>query len=114
LANAARWRKRHQERAIKTLRTILLRQYGLTDDDYAALLTSQDGVCAICGTNDPGRGNGGQRRHFSIDHDHLTGRVRGLLCDRCNRVLGRMDDSPELLRKAAMYLEARQFGDGFQ
>jgi hypothetical protein len=80
----------------------------LTDAEYTALLASQGGVCAICGTDDPGRGNGGQRRYFSIDHDHLTGRVRGLLCDRCDRVLGRMDDSPELLRKAAKYIEAWQ------
>jgi hypothetical protein len=60
--------------------------------------------CAICGTteNPGGRSRAGV---FHIDHDHETGRVRGLLCSRCNTALGYMDDDPTKLRDAADYLE---------
>ena len=53
-----------------------------------------------------GANTGHARRHFSIDHDHATRRVRGLLCVRCNLVLGRIDDDSALLEKAATYLRA--------
>lgn len=56
------------------------RQLGITDDDYARLLAAQGGCCAICG-NPP------RTRRLHTDHDHATGRVRGLLCYRCNRGL---------------------------
>lgn len=61
------------------------------------MLEEQGGVCAICGT-----GNGQKMLH--VDHDHGTGRVRGLLCHQCNRVLGLAHDNPELMRKAIEYL----------
>ena len=54
----------------------------LTEDDYAALLAAQDGRCAIC-RRPPKEGG----RRLSVDHDHATGAVRGLLCFRCNRGL---------------------------
>jgi hypothetical protein len=55
-------------------------QLGITDDDYEALLAAQGGGCAICG-NPP------KTRRLHVDHDHKTGKVRGLLCHRCNRAL---------------------------
>lgn len=72
--------------------------YGLSQDEYEAMLLKQKGLCAICG---------GKCRHenLSVDHCHATGAVRGLLCENCNRGLGLMMDSPELLRLAASYLE---------
>lgn len=85
-----------------------MQRYGLTLESYAALLASQDGKCAICGTSEPGG-----RGRWHIDHDHSCcpeGRgcvscVRGLLCTNCNRGLGHFHDSPEKLRAALHYLE---------
>jgi hypothetical protein len=68
---------------------------------YEAQLARQGGGCAICGYIPlPGR------LRLNIDHDHKTGQVRGCLCARCNRGIGWMRDSPDLLRSAARYLEA--------
>lgn len=74
--------------------------FGLTWDEYDALLVAQDGRCAICG--------GRPRKNLlAVDHDHKTGEVRGLLCSRCNhRLLGSANDDPARLRKAADYLES--------
>lgn len=75
--------------------------YGLSQERYEALLAAQDGRCAICRTDDwPGKDH---RPH--VDHCHETGRVRGLLCDFCNRGLGLFGDDPARLRAAADYLE---------
>lgn len=60
------------------------RLYGITLADYDAMLAAQQGACAICHRTDPG----GKTDLFHVDHDHVTGRVRGLLCNRCNRCLG--------------------------
>ena len=75
-------------------------KYNITPDDYDALLASQSGVCAIClGPQE------GQKR-FAVDHDHASGRVRGLLCTRCNRSLGGFGDDPATLSRAAEYLRS--------
>ena len=76
----------------------LVRKYGVTLTDYASMLASQDGECAVCGKK--------QERAFDVDHDHATGAVRGLLCTSCNRMIGHSGDSPERLRSAAAYLES--------
>lgn len=73
--------------------------YGLTPEQYAALLEKQDNRCAICRTDTPG-GKGG----WHVDHDHKTGAVRGLLCNDCNNGLGRFLDDPARLRAAIEYL----------
>lgn len=77
-------------------------EFGLTGDQYAGLAESQHNACAIC--RRPCRTN----RRLAVDHDHVTGQVRGLLCGSCNNGLGRFRDDPELLRSAAAYLEAHQ------
>lgn len=59
-------------------------KYGLTTEDYETMLTEQDGKCFICFTDKPG----GHRKNFCIDHDHETNVIRGLLCNRCNGILG--------------------------
>lgn len=74
--------------------------YGITYDEYELLLACQDFRCAIC----LGRP---RKNALSVDHDHKTGEIRGLLCSRCNhRLLGSANDDPARLRKAADYLEA--------
>lgn len=80
------------------------RRYGITRQDYLEMLESQEGKCAICGTTEIGRKN---HTHFHVDHNHTTKKVRGLLCDLCNRGLGYFKDTASILRKAANYLEER-------
>jgi DNA-directed RNA polymerase subunit RPC12/RpoP len=82
-------------------RSELKRRYGLTPEQYEAMLVAQDYRCAICGTESFTDCN----RRALVDHDHETGEIRGLLCNRCNGGLGLMDDSIELLEKAIRYLK---------
>ena len=76
----------------------LKKKYGIALDDYNKILSEQGGVCKICSSKD-----GYQNLH--VDHCHTTGTIRGLLCQGCNVTLGKMKDSPRLLRRAALYLE---------
>lgn len=71
--------------------------YAITKDEYEKLFKLQNGVCAICKTND-------DKRSLAVDHNHITGKIRGLLCIKCNVVLGIMKDSPDILRAASHYL----------
>ena len=75
----------------------LLWRYGLTPYSFQSLLDSQSGKCAICSVIPKSR--------LHIDHNHETGRVRGLLCGNCNMGLGLFKDSKELLNLAKLYLE---------
>lgn len=78
-------------------------RYGLTGRQYNALLKKQGGVCAICGN----KSNHKTQKYLHIDHNHSTGIVRGLLCIRCNTVIGSCKESIEILNKAAKYLYHR-------
>jgi 5-methylcytosine-specific restriction endonuclease McrA len=79
----------------------LRRKYGLSLEDFNAMLAAQGGVCAVCGTDDPK----GRHDTFAVDHDHETDEVRGLLCNPCNLALGIAEDDPQRLRAMADYLE---------
>lgn len=74
------------------------RQYGITIDEYDAILEKQGGGCAICKGDTKGRGR------YHVDHCHETGKVRGLLCAKCNILLGHANDDTRLLRAAISYL----------
>jgi len=78
------------------------RKNGLTDEQYDALY--RDPRCAGCGSS-----SGPQRRHalqrLAVDHDHATGKIRGLLCHDCNRTIATAHDDPSILRRLADYLE---------
>lgn len=78
-----------------------LKGYGLTPADEKQLLVLQDGVCAICKSAE-GRTD---RKWLSVDHDHSTGVVRGLLCSDCNTGIGALGDTAEDVRRALAYLE---------
>lgn len=73
----------------------------ITFEEYTELLVKQQDCCAICGI--PSEESG---KALAVDHCHETGRVRGLLCGRCNRMLGLADDRADYLRNLATYLEA--------
>jgi hypothetical protein len=74
--------------------------YGLTLEQYQFLLAKQQGRCAICGRTD----NFGVA--LGVDHDHETGIVRGLLCDKCNQAIGALREDPELFEAAIAYLSS--------
>lgn len=76
----------------------LKRQYSITEAQYEAIAAKQNNRCAICHCQQ-------HYQRLSVDHDHKTGMVRGLLCVQCNRGLGRFFDSPLRLRAAADYVE---------
>jgi hypothetical protein len=92
------WSRKHPD---KIRANALKYKYGLSVEDYNNLLIKQGGKCLLCGAIHPG-----DREQFSVDHCHVTGNIRGLLCTKCNRGLGCFNDSPELLHKAAVYIES--------
>jgi recombination endonuclease VII len=82
-----------------------LKKYGLSKEDYEAMLNRQEFKCAICAEphlDIPEKKWG--RAKLSVDHNHKTGKVRDLLCHRCNSMLGLIDEREELLRQAIAYL----------
>lgn len=77
----------------------LKREFGITLEEYDSVLQNQGGVCAICGKVPS------ESKPLGVDHNHETGKVRGLLCDNCNLILGLAHDNSDILSKAAIYLE---------
>jgi len=95
--NPERWHAQSRESSRKSGRKRRL-EIRFSDEWYQERLKAQNGCCAICGelfTETP-----------RIDHDHISGETRGLLCNPCNLGIGILNDDPELLRKAALYLES--------
>jgi hypothetical protein len=82
----------------------LRRDFGISLADYLELFAHQRGVCAIC--RQPERSKrAGKLKQLAVDHDHETGRVRGLLCSNCNPMIGYAKDNADTLRAAAIYLD---------
>lgn len=75
-----------------------------TVEEYNKLLDEQQGCCAICGKEETTVSRWGTLAHLSIDHNHKTGKIRGLLCMRCNHLLGHSRDNINILFKAIQYL----------
>ena len=86
----------------------LERKYGITVSDYNEMLQAQDGKCAICREN-PHHVRDGEVMRLCVDHNHVTGQVRGLLCIDCNRGLGFFEKTDGLIDLAASYL--RSYGE---
>lgn len=81
--------KRQREKHYKS-------KYGMTISDYDAVLENQNGKCAICEET--------KDKLLNIDHDHTTGKIRGLLCNSCNTALGLFQDKEEVIKRACLYL----------
>jgi len=97
----ARWIEKNPDRRAHYQRSAALkRRYGLTEDEFQAMLADQGGLCAIDGCSNPAN---------RIDHCHLTGRTRGVLCHRCNVRLAALEDV-EWASNAAAYLERYKEG----
>ena len=97
-------RARARENYHKTKKSVqdrrLRKQYGIGNDDYEQLKSLQGDKCAICGEEQ-------NDKRLAVDHNHDTGKVRGLLCEKCNRGLGLFCDNVDLLEKAVTYLRER-------
>jgi hypothetical protein len=75
-------------------------KYGVSEEWYLTTLAAQDGACSICGVIPGAKDN-----RLCIDHNHVTGKVRGLLCHNCNSALGFFKDRTDLLKGGEMYLQ---------
>ena len=82
-----------------------LKQYGLSVEQYEAMVEYQDHKCKVCGEEESAMDKNGTHRRLAIDHDHDTGQIRGLLCSKCNTALGSFRDNVENLKRAILYLE---------
>ena len=99
-ANKARYIKYPAKYRKKTLDI-----YGLTEENYLELLESQEFVCKICGKDETiVSPTTGYPYSLSVDHNHETGEVRGLLCRHCNLVLGQVEKRPHIVAKCLEYL----------
>jgi hypothetical protein len=85
------------ERKEQSVRTTLLRRYGITPERQEEMRAEQGNKCSICEEEFTGSPH--------TDHDHKTGRVRSLLCGKCNQAIGLLDEDPTRMRKAADYIE---------
>lgn len=73
-------------------------KYGITPEDYSRMMIAQDGVCAIC------RGVDVRGKKLAVDHNHVTGQVRGLLCGSCNSAIGLLKENPDRIARALSYI----------
>lgn len=95
---ATHWREEKNRRKDRRHEQHVQKTYDLSEGEYEALYVWQGGRCAIC------QHATGKTRRLSVDHDHKTGLVRGLLCRPCNTVLGRAGDNPAWFDRGALYL----------
>ena len=95
---ARRYHHKHKDEEGGNRDRHLRRKYGITLKEYDVLLEAQNGVCAICGGIDVGK-------KLAVDHCHETGKIRGLLCSRCNPALGFMLDKVDNIDKFVEYLK---------
>jgi uncharacterized Zn finger protein (UPF0148 family) len=100
-SNRKRYNSLSSEEKRKRNRRQQISLYGLTVEQYDAMLMEQNYVCAICNKSE----KSSTRGVLFIDHDHKTGKVRGLLCDSCNRGLGYFYDNKSFLHNAIEYLK---------
>lgn len=98
-----RYSKDHPEINCISATRYRLKKYGITPEDYDAMYVRQEGKCAICRQPETNKLKGSTAR-LSVDHNHQTGKIRGLLCNLCNTGLGKFKDSCKLLKAAALYV----------
>jgi len=87
---------------LRKYKGFIKRTYGISYKDYIGMQELQGNRCAICKSSES---SNKRTDRFFVDHCHATGKVRGLLCSKCNHGLGHFNDSPKLLLNAVKYLE---------
>jgi hypothetical protein len=104
--DAAAWQKAWREKNPEKVKNMdLKKHYGISLDEYKKMSVNQSHCCAICGEKETSLDKNGAERFMAVDHCHKTGKIRALLCKACNTALGNFKDNPNLLKKAAKYLE---------
>lgn len=105
-AQIREWRAQNKDKVkLINFKNKLKRNYGLSLEQYNAMFTQQNGCCAICS-----RPAAEFKRNLSVDHSHVDGNIRGLLCGPCNVLLGMAEESIQRLQKAILYLKAHSRG----
>lgn len=82
----------------------LIKAFGITIAEYDKMVKKQKNLCAICLKPECGKSQYGTKK-LAVDHCHVTGRVRGLLCEKCNRAIGQLHEDIEALERAIKYLK---------
>jgi len=105
--NWPKWKdKANQTRRAGYREKYLARLYGISQAEFDAILVKQGGRCAICQTQNPGvHGRKTDGENWHVDHNHQSGKVRGLLCFACNVGIGHLKDDPVLVKAALNYLQ---------
>ena len=106
---AKKWHKDNPKGSFAIYRRAHLKHnYGILQEDYDCLFSEQNGVCAICKEPEHWTYKSGKVAFLAVDHDHTTGKVRGLLCRDCNQSIGKFKDDYKLLYSAYEYLAIHQ------
>jgi hypothetical protein len=100
MAFIARHPELKEKRQLENRKAQFKRKYNITLDFYNSMLSTQKNVCAICGGNHIQK----NRKYLYVDHCHKTGKVRGLLCMKCNSLLGYANDNVDILKSSIDYL----------
>lgn len=111
-----KYKKQKEKMSIEELEknniNIALKRYKMDSDTYSQMILSQNNKCKICGKLEDSLSKNGKIKRLSIDHCHKTGAIRGLLCHRCNVMLGNATDSTEILMLAIIYLQEHEEVNG--
>jgi hypothetical protein len=86
----------------------LKQNFGISIEQYQEMFDAQGGVCSICGKPETAKSNRGELKMLAVDHDHKTGKIRGLLCQKCNNGIGHFEDNGNLLLRAIRYLRGKR------
>jgi hypothetical protein len=112
--SAAKENKKYKEtHRVNTFRTIIktkARKIGLDPDEVLAYWETHNGLCDVCGNPPEKLRKSGVTESLHIEHNHITGKFRGLVCHKCNLGMGLLNDSADLLRKAADFLDRDGIG----
>jgi hypothetical protein len=106
---ARKWSSQRELHPTRERKRDLYRAYGLSIEQYDEMAESQDNCCAICQKPEKAIDfKTGAPKRLSVDHCHKSGKIRELLCWRCNGTLGKVEDSPRLLQAMILYLRKHQ------
>lgn len=109
IAKQKQWRVNNPEKAKKAIRNATLKKkYGIDIEDYEKMIINQNNKCANLGCLRDRAHLNNSERFFHVDHDHITGKVRGLLCQPCNTSLGLLEESMDRIMGLVNYLETYQ------
>ena len=103
---ATQWRKDNPERFREIKRNSRLKaEFGITATQYDAMYANQNGKCAICNTQETSKSShSAAPKALAVDHDHSTGKVRALLCSRCNQAVGMVKENFDTALNLAKYI----------